>query len=283
MGLPRHQAENEKIDMSKPVKRIAFINRKGGVGKTNSAITASYDLTRLGKVLLIDNDPQGNSSLILSSPDIQEQNTTATLYKRSPFITAYPATERSSLDNEDREIVENLFISTASDELEDIQANLPATAISYLSMATEKAGDEYDFIVIDCPPSAGTEQSMVLAWADYIVVPMLSDTFSIKAVDQLFQNLNEIMRFRDSVPKIGIFQNMVTYAKRGKVAGAKKTMVAKYPDYFLEHEVRLQDAHEYDFARGMFTPQNFGKLRGVELNCVIDIQNIVESFILGGE
>ncbi|MDG9918237.1 ParA family protein [Pseudomonas juntendi] len=269
--------------MAKAAKRIAFINRKGGVGKTNSAITGSCELSKVGKVLLIDNDPQGNTSLILSSPEIQAQNTTASLYKRNPFITAYPATARSSLVDEERAIVENLFISTASDELEDIQANLPATAISYLTIASEKAGDEYDFIVIDCPPSAGTEQSMVLAWADYIIVPMLSDTFSIKAVDQLFQNLNEIMRFRDSVPKIGIFQNMVTYARRGKVDSARKTMSTKYPDYFLEHEVRLQDAREFDFSRGMFTPHHFEKLKGVELHCVADMRNIVNSFILGGE
>jgi len=171
----------------KPGRIIAIANQKGGVGKTTTAINLSASVAKLGKkVLVIDFDPQGNTS---SGLGIDKDNLTNTIYN---MILGECPFEDTVLDS----IIENLSILPANVHLAGAEIEL----IGYdnreyiLKNITKHKKYDYDFIFIDCPPSLNVLTINALTAADAILVPIQCEYFALEGITQLMHTISLVQR-----------------------------------------------------------------------------------------
>ena len=166
-------------------KIISFSNQKGGVGKTTSAVNVAASLGVLGhKVLLIDLDPQGNAT---SGVGIAKKSLKYSIH--DVLVGAISAAE-AILHTE----FENLDLIPANIALAGAEYNLYQEGGSECAMknALEPIKDNYDYIIIDCPPSLSmlTVNSMVAS--DGVIIPMQCEFYALEGLSQLTVTINRI-------------------------------------------------------------------------------------------
>ena len=170
-------------------KIIALVNQKGGVGKTTSSINLAASLGYLDKkVLLVDLDPQGNST---TGVGVSKTNYTSSMY------------ELLKDEVELRDVIiktkfKNLYIIPATINLAGIDFELSEMQSSdknfskgkQLKKYLDQVKDTFDFIIIDCPPSLGILTTNALTAADSVIIPVQCEFFALEGIMQL---LNTIM------------------------------------------------------------------------------------------
>ncbi len=163
-------------------KVIAIVNQKGGVGKTTTAINLAAGLAALGKkTLLIDIDPQGNSTVGLG---FDKEKLESSVYD---LLINRRKTHEVILQTE----VENLFLVPANVQLSGAEIEL-VNAISRetkLRMALTPIRDEYDDRLVDCPPSLGLLTINTLTAAETILIPIQCEFFALDGVGQLLRTI----------------------------------------------------------------------------------------------
>ena len=162
---------------------IAIANQKGGVGKTTTSINLSACLAEAGqKVLTIDIDPQGNTT---SGLGIDKNSIENTIYE---LILGEAEIENVIMDTE----FENLSIISSN-------VNLAAAEIELIGInekeyilkrAVEKIRENYDFIVIDCPPSLNMLTINAMTTADTVLVPIQCEYYALEGLSQLLHTVN---------------------------------------------------------------------------------------------
>ena len=166
-------------------KIISFANQKGGVGKTTSAVNIAASLGVLGyKVLLIDLDPQGNAT---SGVGIMKKALKATVY------------DMLTTDAD----VNSVTIRTKYDNLSVVPAHTTLARAEYdlgeiengeyiMKKKLDAVRDQYDYVIIDCPPSLGMLTVNAMTASDGVVIPMQCEFFALEGLSQLMFTISRI-------------------------------------------------------------------------------------------
>jgi ATPases involved in chromosome partitioning len=164
-------------------KIISLLNHKGGVGKTTSAINIGAGLVELGqKVLLIDLDPQANLTLSLGIPR-QKITIYESLRGESELV---PYTAKEGMDI----ITSSLDLSGAEMELIN-----EAGREYILQELFQPVMEEYDYIIIDCPPSLGLLTLNALTTSHYVLIPLQTEFLALQGLTKIKQVIDKV-RFR---------------------------------------------------------------------------------------
>jgi chromosome partitioning protein len=167
-----------------PLPRIlAVANQKGGVGKTTTSVNLGAALAELGfRVLVIDLDPQGNATTGLG------------LDARNFEVSMYDVIMRDTSleDCIEPTSTKNLFVAPATIDLAGAEIELvPAFSREMkLKRAIETVIDDFDFVLIDCPPSLGLITVNALAAADEVLVPIQCEYYALEGLSQLMRNVH---------------------------------------------------------------------------------------------
>jgi len=167
---------------------IALANQKGGVGKTTTTINLATALAAVGKrVLIIDNDPQGNASTGLGIPQNQRgQGIYDLLFGDATLDEVVMATD-----------VPNLSLVTASVELSGAEVelvNVERREYRLRDALAGSAGGGFDYILIDCPPALGLLTLNALAAADAVMVPLQCEFYALEGLSHLVRTIERVKR-----------------------------------------------------------------------------------------
>lgn len=237
-------------------KAIAIFNQKGGVGKTTTNINLAACLAQKGrKVLVIDIDPQGNTT---SGLGISKKDLELSTYE---VLTGEDVGTREAIMHTG---VENLDIIPANAQLAGAEIELvriPGRE-KILKKAIETVKDEYDYIFIDCPPSLGLLTINSLTAVDSVLVPIQCEFYALEGVSQLMSTI-EIVK-KNLNPNLSI-QGVILSMFDGRtnlsvqvVEEVKKYFKEKVYTTVIPRNVRLAEAPSFGMPIGDYDPKSSG-------------------------
>ncbi|MDE7329914.1 MAG: AAA family ATPase [Clostridia bacterium] len=236
-------------------KIISFTNKKGGVGKTTTAINmASYCADFGKKVLLVDIDSQGNATTGLGfSKSALKKSVYNVLIEEDAAINNVLPTQVKLLD-----------ILPANVDLTGAEVDLvyKRNREHILKNALDKVRDEYDYIFIDCPPSLGLLTINAWAASDSIIIPLQSEYYALEGVSQLMntiamvrQRLNPHLQVEGVV--ITMYDGRALIAKQ-ITAEIKKFFKNKLYEIIIPRNVRLAEAPSHGVPILLHDPKCVG-------------------------
>lgn len=226
-------------------KIVAIFNQKGGVGKTTSSINLSAGLGKLGKkVLLVDLDPQGNST---SGLGIDKNGVEKLLYDVLALDT--PIDEAIFESS-----AENLDVIPSNNQLAGLEIEF-ARAGNWENSLKDKLNevrDNYDYIIIDCPPSLGILSVTGLIASDSVIIPIQCEYYALEGVSQLFETIEMVKKSYNSGLEIeGVILSMFdgrTNLSIQVVEEVKSFFKGKVYTNIIPRNVRLAEAPSYGLS-----------------------------------
>jgi chromosome partitioning protein len=260
---PEAPVDEAPSPFARPLPRVmAIANQKGGVGKTTTAVNLGACLADAGyRVLVVDLDPQGNAStgLGINIRDLQGSMYDVVLHDL-PVEDCVEATS-----------VRNLFCAPSSLELAGAEIELvPAFSRELrLKRALDEVKDDYDFVLIDCPPSLGLLTVNAFAAATEVVVPIQCEYYALEGLGQLLRNVNLVQKNLNPVLEMSAIV-LVMYDARTKLADQ---VVQEVREHFgdkvcrqvVPRTVRLSEAPSFGQPIIAFDPSSRGAIAYREL------------------
>ncbi len=234
---------------------ISVVNQKGGVGKTTTAVNLSAYLADHGKkVLLIDLDPQANAS---SGLGIDHRNIEFGIYEAL-------VSNKPFRDIIRRTVQDGLKIAPAT-------MNLAGAGIEMVSLsdrefrllnAISEVKDDFDYIIIDGPPSLGLLTVNSLSASDQVIIPIQSEYYALEGLSQLLETINLVQE--NLQPKLNIMGALITmFDRRNKLSEAVMNEIYQYfPNRIfrtiIPRTVRLAEAPSYGRSILHYDPKSKG-------------------------
>ena len=241
---------------------LAFANQKGGVGKTTSAVNLAASLGILGhKVLLVDFDPQGNatSGLGFDKRDI----------KKCIYDTLInDVMMKDVLLHSD---YENLDVIPATIQLAGAEIELVSlmNREGRLKNALERVKHDYDYVLIDCPPSLGLLTINALTAANSVLVPIQCEFYALEGVSQLMNTIKLVQRNLNPALKLeGVLMTMFdqrTNLSSDVVGEVRKYFNTKMYNTIIPRNVRLSEAPSHGQPVIVYDPKSKGAQVYMEL------------------
>ena len=234
---------------------IAIATQKGGVGKTTTSINLSSCLAEKGKkVLAIDLDPQGNMT---SGLGVEKESVENTVYE----LILGECTIKESIS---KTVVDNLTIipsnvNLAGAEIELLGINdkeyILRTAVDYIR-------DDYDFIIIDCPPSLNMLTVNAMTTADTVLVPIQCEYYALEGLSQLIHTINLVQeRLNPKLQIEGVVFTMYdvrTNLSNQVVDTVKENLDTKIYNTMIPRNIRLAEAPSYGIPINMYDSKSAG-------------------------
>lgn len=236
-------------------KIISVVNQKGGVGKTTTSVNLSAYLANLGKkVLLVDLDPQANAT---SGLGLDHRSLEAGIYES--LVSDKPIFEIIK-----RTIQDGLKIAPATLNLAGAGVELVALSDREfrLSKVLSEVKDDFDYIIIDGPPSLGLLTINSLVASDEVLIPIQSEYYALEGLSQLLETINLVKE--NLQPKLNIMGAVITmFDKRNKLSEAVMGELYQYfPNRIfrsiIPRTVRLAEAPSYGRSILHYDPKSRG-------------------------
>lgn len=234
---------------------IAIANQKGGVGKTTTSINLSACIAAKGKkVLVIDIDPQGNTT---SGYGIEKNDLDNTIYE---LILGDCSVEDCILKN----VIPNVSILPSN-------VNLAAAEIELIGVERKEyilrneidwVKDRYDYIIIDCPPSLSLLTVNAMTTADSVLVPIQCEYYALEGLSQLIHTVNLVKeRLNPDLEMEGVVFTMYdsrTNLSAQVVDNVKSHLKQKVYDTLIPRNIRLAEAPSYGQPINLYDPKSTG-------------------------